>query len=68
MASDIDLACRRGIRPEPPIPVSNWADRHRILPPRSAEPCRWRTDHSTYLRVLMDALSTSSPYEHGSCC
>ena len=51
MVPDIDLAWRRGIRPEPPIPVSDWADRHRILPPTSAEPGRWRTDRTPYLRV-----------------
>lgn len=60
---DIDLAWRRGIRPEPPIPVSDWADRHRILPPTSAEPGRWRTDRTPYMRAVMDALSTASPYE-----
>jgi phage terminase large subunit GpA-like protein len=63
MVPEIDLAWRRGIRPEPPIPVSNWADRHRILPPTSAEPGRWRTDRTPYLRAVMDALSTASPYE-----
>ena len=59
MVPDIDLAWRRGIRPEPPIPVSDWADRHRILPPTSAEPGRWRTDRTPYLRAVMDALSTA---------
>ncbi len=63
MVPEIDLAWRRGIRPEPPIPVSDWADRHRILPPTSAEPGRWRTERTPYLREVMDALSTSSPYE-----
>jgi phage terminase large subunit GpA-like protein len=63
MVPEIDLAWRRGIRPEPPIPVSDWADRNRILPPTSAEPGRWRTDRTPYLRAVMDALSTSSPYE-----
>ena len=63
MVPDIDLAWRRGIRPEPPIPVSDWADRHRILPPTSAEPGRWRTDRTPYLRAVMDALSTASPWE-----
>lgn len=63
MVPEIDLAWRRGIRPEPPIPVSDWADRHRILPPTSAEPGRWRTDRTPYLRAVMDALSTSSPHE-----
>ena len=63
---DIELAWRRGIRPEPPIPVSDWADRNRILPPTSAEPGRWRTDRKPYLWAVMDALSTSSPM-NGSC-
>lgn len=63
MVPEVDLAWRRGIRPEPPIPVSDWADRNRILPPTSAEPGRWRTDRTPYLRAVMDALSTSSPYE-----
>ena len=47
------VAWRRGIRPEPPIPVSDWADRNRILPPTSAEPGRWRTDRTPYLRAVM---------------
>ena len=63
MVPEIDLTCRRGIRSEPPIPVSDWADWHRILPPTSAEPGLWRTDCPPYLRAVMDALSTSSPCE-----
>jgi phage terminase large subunit GpA-like protein len=59
----VDAAWRKGIRPEPPIPVSEWAERHRILPPTSAEPGRWRTDRTPYLRAVMDALSTASPWE-----
>lgn len=35
MLVEADDAWRRGIRPEPPITVSAWADRHRILPPTS---------------------------------
>ncbi len=59
----VDWAWRRGIRPEPPITVSEWADRNRVLPPTSAEPGRWRTDRTPYLRAVMDALSASSCYE-----
>lgn len=44
--SVVDRAWRRGIRPEPPIPVSEWADRNRVLPPTSAEPGRWRTNRT----------------------
>lgn len=63
MLVEADDAWRRGIRPEPPITVSEWADRNRVLPPTSAEPGRWRTTRTPYLRAVMDALSSSSPYE-----
>lgn len=58
-----DEAWRAGIRPEPRLTVSEWADTHRILPLTSAEPGRWRTDRTPYLRAVMDALSSTSPYE-----
>lgn len=51
------------IRPEPALLVSDWADRHRILPPTAAEPGRWRTARVPYMREVMDALSTGSPVE-----
>jgi phage terminase large subunit GpA-like protein len=63
MLVEADDAWRRGIRPEPPITVSEWADRNRVLPPTSAEPGRWRTARTPYLRAVMDALSSSSLYE-----
>ena len=61
--SRIDWAWRNGIRPEPQIPVAQWADRHRILPDTAAEPGRWRTARTPYLKEIMDTLSTGSPYE-----
>ena len=63
MLARIDAAWRRGIRPEPQIPVAAWADRHRMLPDTAAEPGRWRTSRTPYLREIMDALATASPYE-----
>jgi phage terminase large subunit GpA-like protein len=63
MLPRIDVAWRRAIRPEPQIPVAEWADRHRMLPDTAAEPGRWRTARTPYLREIMDALSTGSPYE-----
>lgn len=63
MLSIIDAAWQRGVRPEPQIRVSAWADQNRLLPPTSAEPGRWRTSRTPYLRDVMDALSSSSPYE-----
>lgn len=59
----LDAAWRRGLAPEPQITVSEWADRHRLLPQTNAEPGRWRTDRVPYLRQIMDDLSTASPVE-----
>ena len=59
----IDAAWRRGLEPEPQLTVSQWADRHRVLPTENAEPGPWRTSRVPYLREIMDALSTSSPVE-----
>jgi phage terminase large subunit GpA-like protein len=51
-----------GIRPEPQLTVSAWADLHRRLPQKSsAEPGPWRTDRTPYLREPLDCLSATSP-------
>ena len=53
-----------GARPETLLTISQWADKYRILSQRaSAEPGRWRTDRTPYLREIMDCLSPSSPIE-----
>jgi phage terminase large subunit GpA-like protein len=50
-----------GLRPEPPLTVSAWADKHRRLSSKaSAEPGPWRTGRTPYLREPMDCLSTTS--------
>ena len=60
----VDDIWRRGIKPEPVLAVSQWADRFRMLAGRaSAEPGPWRTARTPYLREVMDALSPSSPME-----
>lgn len=52
----------RGWTTPPPIAVSAWADEFRMLPREgSAEPGRWRTDRTPYLREIMDCLSAESP-------
>ncbi len=52
---------RAGLRPPALISVSEWADRNRVLSQRaSAEPGRWRTSRTPYLREIMDALSITS--------
>ena len=57
-------AFRRGIKPEPRLTVSEWADRNRMLGTRSSkEPGPWRTSRFPFLREPMDCLSTSSPVQ-----
>lgn len=49
-----------GLRPEPQLTVSEWADEHRMLSSKaSSEPGRWRTSRTPYLKDAMDCLSSS---------
>ena len=51
-------------QPEPELKVSEWSDLHRMLPQiAAAEPGRWRTSRTPYLKSIMDDLSPSSPIE-----
>ena len=53
-----------GLRPEPQLTVSKWADEHRMLSSKaSAEPGPWRTNRTPYLRECMNELSSSSPVQ-----
>lgn len=55
-------AWRAGLTPDPTLSVSEWADQHRYLSPRaSAEPGRYRTDRTPYMRAIMDAMSPAHP-------
>jgi len=50
-----------GLRPEQPLTVSEWADKHRRLSSKaSAEPGPWRTSRTPYLQDPMDCLSSTS--------
>jgi len=63
-AAEIERAWREGLTPDPLLTVSAWADRYRRLGTReSAEPGRWRTARTPYLREIMDCLSPTSPIE-----
>ena len=54
----------QGLRPDPLLTVSEWADRHRRLSGRAAsEPGPWRTARTPYLREIMDCLSPASTVE-----
>ena len=52
------------LRFEKELTVSMWSDSHRMLSGRaSSEPGPWRTNHTPYLRGIMDALSISDPVQ-----
>ncbi|MCE3232480.1 MAG: phage terminase large subunit family protein [Rickettsiaceae bacterium] len=53
-----------GLRPDPFLLVSEWADEYRMLSQTaSAEPGRFRTSRTPYLKEIMDCLSPSSSVE-----
>jgi len=63
-ALEIERAWREGLRPDPRLTVSEWAERYRMLSTKeSAEPGRWRNARTPYLREIMDCLSPTSPVE-----
>jgi phage terminase large subunit GpA-like protein len=50
------------IKPDSRLPISEWAEQFRILPPDSPEPGSWRNSRTPYLVGIMDALSPGSGY------
>ena len=61
---EIERAWREGLRPDPRLTVSEWAECYRMLSTKeSAEPGRWRNARTPYLREIMDCLSPASPVE-----
>ena len=68
VSSTVREVCRAaavaGLRPDPLLTVSEWADQYRVLSTRaSAEPGPWRTSRTPYLQQIMDCLSPSSTIE-----
>lgn len=54
----------KGLKPDPILSVSQWADQYRILPSKSSsEPGRWTTSRAPYLKEIMDVLSPNDPTE-----
>lgn len=52
------------LRPDPIFTVTEWADKYRVLSRvSSAEPGKWRTSRTPYLKDIMDDLSTVSPIQ-----
>jgi phage terminase large subunit GpA-like protein len=53
-----------GLKPDTQLNVSEWADANRYLSQKAAaEPGRWRTSRTPYLREIMNSLSSSSPIQ-----
>jgi phage terminase large subunit GpA-like protein len=58
--AEIQAAWRAGIKPEPLLTVSEWAEANRMLSSKgSAEPGPWRNARTPYLAEIMDCLSPS---------
>lgn len=63
-----DEYVKSGLRPDPVITVTDWADAHRYLPRKSsAEPGKYSTARTPYLREIMDCLSSTSSVQE-ICC
>jgi phage terminase large subunit GpA-like protein len=62
-AEDIyQTSFKDGFTPDPDYWIDEWADEHRYLSQKaSAEPGRWRTDRTPYLREILRELSPKSP-------
>ena len=63
-AGAIERAWRDGLKPDPLLTVSEWADRYRVLSQRaSSEPGRWRTERTPYLRENPEPTDSAAAIE-----
>lgn len=51
----------RGIKPDPVLQLSEWADTYRFLPQDSAEPGKFRVARTPYAKEIMNKLSVTDP-------
>ena len=64
LQSVVESSWQRGVAPDPILTVDDWANRHRMLSSvASAEPGRWATSRTPYLKAVMEALSATSRVE-----
>lgn len=57
-------ALARGLRPDPRVRVSEWAERHRRVPIETSQfPGRWSNETAPYLTAIMDACGPDDPAE-----
>jgi phage terminase large subunit GpA-like protein len=55
---DLEAKTWHRLAPPPRLTIAEWADAYRVLPPEgSAEPGRWRTSRTPYLRAVMEAIT-----------
>lgn len=60
----VQTTWQQGFTPDPVLTVDDWANQHRVLSSvSSAEPGRWSTTRTPYLKAVMEALSASSRIE-----
>ena len=53
-----------GLRPDPDMTITEWADLYRYLPKKSSsEPGKYRSSRTPYLCEIMDVLSPSNPIQ-----
>ncbi len=63
-ANKIMASVHSGMLPNSFLTISEWADTYRTLSSKAAaEPGRWRTARTPYLKEIMDALSPHSPVQ-----
>ena len=55
--SDLIKFALERLKPIKKLSVSDWADKYRMLPQTSAEPGRWRTSRTPYLREFQNAFT-----------
>lgn len=54
---------KEGLKPDPLLTVTEWADKHRVLSTiASAEHGKWRTSRTPFLKEIMDNLSITSEF------
>lgn len=59
-ASALEQAWRAGLSPDPILTVTEWADEKRFLSSKgAAEPGKYRSARTPFMRAVMDALSPS---------
>ena len=62
MRSQYLISFCEGLSPEEVLTVDQWADKHRILSGKAAaEPGRYKTDRTPFLREIMRCLSVNDP-------